>query len=256
MPKVSGLGDNFYIDGYDLSGDISSVDQLSGPLALLDSTAIKQYAFSRIPGKRDGTISFTSFFNNVAAPPPYGEHNVLKTLPTTDRISSYFRGSAIGNPAASIVAKQINYDPTRNNDGSLLVKVDNQGNSYGLEWGNMITPGIRTDTTATAAGAGNSYDTLASLAFGGQLYIHVFSVTGTSVTLTLYDSADNSSFASVAGFATSGAIAPGGAPTAMRIASANTVTIRRYVAIASTGTFSNAQFAVMLNKNPIAGVVF
>src|SRR6266487_1321657 len=131
MAKQSGLGDNFYIGGNDLSGDVSAVDTISGPQGLLDSTAIKQSAFSRMGGQRDGVMSFTSYFNPTLVT---GEHAILNTRPVTDRIMSYWRGTVLGGAAASLNAKQINYDPTRGNDGSLTVKVDGQGNSFGLEW--------------------------------------------------------------------------------------------------------------------------
>jgi hypothetical protein len=35
MAKQSGLGDNLYVAGYDLSGDIGSLETISGRLALL-----------------------------------------------------------------------------------------------------------------------------------------------------------------------------------------------------------------------------
>jgi hypothetical protein len=63
MSKSSGLGDNFLIGGFDLSGDVSSVDTISGPLATLGVTAIKSSANERIGGLRDGDLQFTSFFD-------------------------------------------------------------------------------------------------------------------------------------------------------------------------------------------------
>jgi len=65
MAKSSGLGDNFYAGGYDLSGDVASIDKLSGPLNLLEATGIKQLAEARIPGQRDGMMQFSSYFENT-----------------------------------------------------------------------------------------------------------------------------------------------------------------------------------------------
>ena len=64
--KMSGLGDNFYIGGYDLSGDVSALTQISGGPAALDVTGIKQSANSRIGGLRDGDMQFTTFFEHAA----------------------------------------------------------------------------------------------------------------------------------------------------------------------------------------------
>ena len=252
MAKVSGLGDNFYIAGVDISGDVNSLSQISCPGAVQDATDITQSATARLELLNDGALDFNVFFDTGPAGTT-GEHAVLSQLPYADSMASYYRGTALGSPAASINAKQLNYDWTRATDGSLMGAVSLQANGFGLEWGLQLTPGKRTDTGATAASAANSVDTAASLAFGAQMYVHLFAFTGTSVTIALWDSADNSTFAAMAGMTTTALTA---APAAQRVAISNTSTLRRYLAVATTGTFSNAQFAVMVNKNPVAGVIF
>jgi hypothetical protein len=145
MAKQTGLGDNCYVGGYDLSGDIGSLSKISGAQAVLDVTGINKSAHERIGGLRDGGIDFTAFFN-----PAIGQaHPVLSALPRTDVQVMYFRGTAIGNPAAACVAKQINYDGTRGADGALTFAVQAQANAFGLEWGKQLTAGKRTDTAAT-----------------------------------------------------------------------------------------------------------
>lgn len=251
MAKTEGLGDQAYVAGFDLSGNILSVGRLSGGPATLDVTPLNSLAYQRLGGLRDGAFEFVTAMDPAAG----AEHAALSTLPTADVIMTYFNNPALGSPAASLNAKQVNYDPARDQAGMLTFAVQGVGNSFGLEWGLQLTPGIRTDTTATAAGPSNSIDTLASASFGGQAYLQVFSVTGTSVTVAIWDSADNITFAAVAGFAFTAAT-PGGSPQAQRISISNVSTIRRYIAAATTGTFTNAQFAVQVVKNPIAGVVF
>jgi hypothetical protein len=243
MAKVSGLGDNLYVGGYNLSGDIGSLSNIHGGPATLDVTGIDKSAYERIGGLRDGGLGFTSFMNDSAnqAFPRF------KLLPTADVIVSYFRGTAIGNAAASCVAKLINYDPQRGSDGSLVFTTEAQANGFGLEWGLQMTPGQRTDTTATSPATGT--DTLASASFGLQAYLQVFAFTGTSVTVTLQDSADNSSFAAIGGGV---AFTAATGITSQRIATAGSQTVRRYVRAITTGTFSNAVFAVQLSKNDTA----
>ena len=65
MAKQSGLGDNFYIGGYDLSGDLSSIDQASGGPALIDVTGIKSLGNERIGALRSADLQFTSFWNST-----------------------------------------------------------------------------------------------------------------------------------------------------------------------------------------------
>jgi hypothetical protein len=245
VAKQSGLGDRCFVDGFDLSGDIGSLSAVHGGPAVLDVTGIDKSAYERIGGIRDGGLSFSAFMNDSAGQ----AHPRLKTLPRTDVLITYLRGTGIGSPAASLVAKQINYDGNRDSSGALTYTVEATSNAYGLEWGLQLTNGIRTDTTATN---GTGLDTLASASFGMQAYLQVFAVTGTSVTVAIEDSADNATFLPVSGATFVAASTTGG----QRIALANTANVRRYVRAVTTGTFTNAQFCVQVVKNEIAGQVF
>lgn len=246
--KTSGLGDNLYVGGYNLSGDIGAIDSISSPRGVLDDTGIDKLAHERLLSTKDGEISFTSFFNVDTAQ----EHPVLSVLPTTDIGVMYMRGTTAGNPAAAMIGKQVGYDPTRGADGSLTFKVQALASGYGLEWGKQLTAGTRTDTTATQ---GASLDNAASSAFGLQAYLQVFGFTGTDVTIKLQDSADNASWADL----TAGAFAQvtAGRQT-QRLATANNATVRRYLRVTTTtsGGFTSAAFAVMVTRNPVAGVTF
>lgn len=248
MAKQSGLGDNFYVGGYNLSGDTASVDEVGGGPALLDVTGIDRSAYERIGGVRDGRMEWTSHFN----PATGRQHEILKTLPTTDTQCMYFRGTTLGNPAAAMVAKQLNYDWTRADDGKVTMKVRAESNGYGVEWGRSLTAGLRTDTAATN---GASIDTTASAAFGGQAYLQVTAFTGTDVTVKIQDSADDAAFADVASLAFTQTTA---APTFQRISISNTATIRRYVraVTVTTGGVTSVTFAVVLVKNATAGIQF
>ena len=48
-----------------------------------------------------------------------------------------------------MVGLQTDYAPTRANDGSLTMAVTAQADGYGMEWGVLLTPWVRTDTGAT-----------------------------------------------------------------------------------------------------------
>jgi hypothetical protein len=237
MPKKSGLGQAIYVGGYDLSGDVGAVQTVSGGPDALEVTAINESAPERIGGIKSGEISFNSWFNTSAGQ----EHPALSSLPTTDRIVLYVDTPAIGGAAAGLNGKQINYDSDRAADGSLALSVQVLSNGETLEWCEMLTAGKRTDSTATT-GASIDFGSVSSL-FGASGYLEVFSVTGTSVTVTIEDSADNGTFAAVTGLAFT-AVTPGGAPSGQRLETLPTATIRRYVRATTTGTFSNAVFAV------------
>ena len=162
---------------------------------------------------------------------------------------SYFRGQAIGNPAASLNAKQLNYDATRANTGELTFKVEGDGDGYGLEWGIQLTPGTRTDSAATA---GAFYDNAAGSTFGGQAYFHLTAFSGTSVTIDIQSATTSGGSYSSTGLTTTAMVAIG----AQRLATSNSATINRYLKVITTGTFSNAVFAVVFVRNQTAGQVF
>jgi hypothetical protein len=251
VSKSSGLGDALFIHGFDSSGDIQALGSIGGGPALLNFTAIDKSAYERQGGERSGQIEFTAFHNHVAI--TGGTHEKLAALPRTDVILTYCRGTTLGADAASLVGKQVNYDPTRADDGMFTFGVSAQSNGYGIEWGNQLTAGIRTDTAATN---GTGIDTLASASFGGQAYLQAFSFAGTDVTVKIQDSADNATFADVAGFAFTQIT--GGTPLAERIALGNTATLRRYLraVTVTTGGFTSLAFAVNVIKNEVQGVVF
>jgi hypothetical protein len=250
VAKQSGLGDGLYIAGYNASGDIQQLGRIGGGPALLNMTGIDKSAYERKGGLRDGAFEMTTFFNSDTVTP--ATHEKLSALPRTDVLMTYCRGTVLGDPAASIVAKQANYDPQRGDDGMITFSVSAQANGYGTEWGRQLTAGVRTDTVATN---GTGIDTTASASFGGQAYLQVFAFTGTDATVKIQDSADNATFADVAGFAFTQITT---APTTERIALGNTATIRRYVraVTVTTAGFSSLSFSVNVIKNETAGVTF
>jgi hypothetical protein len=245
VTKQTGLGDNLYLAGYDLSGDIGSLSRIGGGPNPLPSTGIDKMAQERLGGIRDGGIEFTAWFNKATAQ----EHLRLSPLPTTDQIVTYCRGTLIGNPAASCVAKQINYDPDRGTDGSLTFGVQALANGYGLEWGNQLTAGKRTDTGATA---GTAVDGVAGASFGLQAYLHVFAFSGTDVTIKLQESSDNAgdAYADVTG----GGFTVVSGITSQRIATATNLAVERYLKVTTTTSagFTSVTFSVMVVRNAAA----
>ncbi|MFM9629364.1 hypothetical protein ACKI10_17275 [Streptomyces galilaeus] len=245
MAKKSGLGDNLYVAGYDLSGDIQQLGNVGGGPNPLPFTGINKSAFERKGGLLDGRLQMTTFFN----PGTDAAHPRLALLPRDDVIMGYYRGTALGDASANIVAKQVNYDGSRGDDGSFTFAVEAQSNGYSVEWGKSLTAGQRTDGSATN---GSSVDFgTGSTAHGLQAYLHVFAFTGTSVTVKLQESSDDGAgdaWADVTG----GAFAAATGVTSQRIATAAGQTVERYLRVATTGTFTNAVFAVSVIRNDVA----
>lgn len=240
MSKQSGLGDALLVAGVDLSGDIGALGNVHGGPALMDVTGIDKAGIERICGLFESGIDYSAWFN------PTGAHPELAALPTESQVITYCRGRQLGSPAASVVAKQIDYPGKRGNDGALGFDVSSQGSDgTPLEWGVLATPGIRTDATATN-GAG--IDGGAASAFGLTAYVHLLDFAGTSVTIKLQDSADGATFADIPG-ATFGALSAVGAT---RIETATNAAVRRHVRVVTTGTFTAATFAVAFVRREAA----
>jgi hypothetical protein len=245
MAKRSGMGMGLYIGGVAVSNDIGSIPQINSPRGVIDVTGIDKLAFERLLTHKDGNVNVAAHWN------PALEHTLFRTLPRTDTMCTLHLGDTIGAPAASLVAKQLNYDGTRNQDGSFPFAVNLQANGYGLEWGEMHTAGIDTDTTGTN---GSSLDSgAATTNFGLQAYLHVFAFTGTSVTVKIQGSSDNGAgdaFADITGATFAAANGVGW----QRIETGRTQAVERYTRVVTTGTFTNAQFAVMIVRNQVATV--
>ncbi|WP_431897923.1 hypothetical protein [Nonomuraea sp. bgisy101] len=246
MAKQSGLGDRLWVSGYNLSGDIGSLGRIGGGLAgTQDVTGIDKSAFERVGLARDGSFEYVAFWNTALD----RAHDRLSLLPTTDQILTYGRGAALGSPAASLVGKQIDYNPTRGNDGSLTLAVQTLANGYGIDWGRQLTAGERTDTGATN-GSSVDFGTGSTL-FGLQAFLHVTAFTGTDATIKLQQSSDNGAgdaWADVVGGAFTQVTA---GPTSERIQTARNQTVERYLRVVTTttGGFSSLTFVVAASRN-------
>lgn len=245
MAKQTGLGDQLFINGYDVGADINSITSASTPRDTLPSTGITKSANERLFGKRDGSAEFVSYFNDATDQ----VHAALKGLPRTDVQVMYLRGAGIGSEAFCINGKQIDYNPQRGDDGSLLFTTSVQGNAYGADWSDQLTAGKATHASAAST---TSLDTLASVAFGWQAYLQVFSVGSGTATITIEDSADNAAFATLSG----GVFTNATARTFERLqSSSDTATVRRYLRVTTSGVFTNLVFAVAINKNQAARAI-
>ena len=244
MAKQTGLPCALYCAGYDIGGDTQSFALHGGP-ALLDVTDITQSAFSRLGGLRNGTVDWVSYMDGAAG----ASHAALSPLPTADVVTTVLIGPiAAGCPALSQTSKQIGYDPTRAQDGSLTFAISDQSNGFAQEWGVALTAGKRTDTSATV---GAFYDNGAGQSNGAQGYLQVFSFAGTDATVKIqHATTSGGSYSDLITF-TQTTTAPG----AQRATAAGTVNEFLKVTTVTAGGFSSLIFAVQVTVNTTA-VVF
>lgn len=243
MGKSTGLGMGFDVDGVDVSGDVNSFGRIGGGVTgTQEMTGIDKLAPERVGLLRDGGVEWVSYFNPTLAHPKFS------ALPTADVVCGIRFDQTLGGPGAGMVGKQVNYDPKRAKNGSLLVDIKTMCNGFGLEFGQFLTAGKRADTTATNGASVDYGAAIGTTNFGLQMYVQLYAFTGTSVTIAIQSSTDNAvgdAFAAVTG-ATTGALSAIGA---VRVATATNVAVERYLRVVTTGTFTVATFSVLCVRN-------
>lgn len=232
MTKQSAIGSSLLIAKYDVSGDIGALSGTNFGRDVIEVTSIQDVAPYRIAGRKHGEMAFQSYWNTAAgqAVP------VFQAMPTTDVLSTIaIAATAVGDPAASMPAKQLTYDPAYGADGSLTASVNMESTAaVALEWGQVLTTGKQTFASGSVNGTSIDFGATSTL-FGAAAYLHAISLGSGTVTVKVQDSADNSSFADVTGMAFT-AVTTG---TSERVQGAVNATVRRYVRINVSGTYTN-----------------
>lgn len=240
MTKAGGLGQNFYVHGVDLSGDTSRVDNASSPRETQDATGINSNAAERILNRGSGRLAWTSFFNPAASQ----AHPTLSALPTTDIHVMWTLGTTRGDEVACLVAKQVNYDPSRAADASLLIAVEALGQGERLEWCDLLvakkTHASATDETGIDFGSQTTA--------GGVGYLQHFSAASGTVEYDIEDSSNSTNgvdgaWANLLGFTD---VATPWAATAQRVEV--TGTVERWVRASTNGVFTTAVLAVAFRR--------
>ena len=243
--KSTGLGERFFLNAYDLSGDIGAIGSLTDSRNQQDVTSLKDLAHARLGLLKDAALSYTAFFDVAAG----GEHPVLRGLPQSALVT-WATGTAAGSPAGSLIANATDYALSRGADGSLVITPSAAGSGYGMEWGNLLTTGLQ---TFASSGVGTYIDDYVPIfgtlplpsVLGLTAYLHVISVGSGTATVHIQDSSDHISFADVTGAVFTGATGP----TSQRIATSATQAVKRYLQISAAGTFTNLVAAVAVVRH-------
>ena len=232
MAKKAGLAQKFFHGIYDLSGDVGSVDTWSTPISVLDVTGIDKSAMERVQGLADGTFAFTAFFNAAAL----AAHVALR-VPTAGAPVTWAIGQSVGDVAGMIQGVGVSYDPTRGADGALTFSVGLESYTTVPVWGVMLTPGLKTDTSAAN---GATLDQSAQTTAGAEAILHVTSFTGSNFTATVQDSSNGSSWGTLKAFTQ----VPDTGSERVTVSG----TVERYVRVISAGTFNPVSFAVSFRR--------
>jgi len=240
MSKTSGVGSYLFVDKFDLSGDIGAISSIAANRNLQDISNIQQGATQRLALRRDGALAYNAFFNSTALS---GSYAVLHALDGAQSLFTWASGSAAGAVAASLRARQADYQTALGADGSLGLTASAQGDGYGLEWANMLTTGKQTFASTDNGSTVDDYFPVfaaASTDFGLAAYLHVVSIGSGTATVAVQHSSDDISYADVTG----GVFTDVTAATSERIQTATDLNILRYLRINVTDTFTDLVLAV------------
>lgn len=240
MTVESAIGSRFFLDGYDISGDVGQIGTVRISNSPIDISNITESGMRRLSGRKGGEMSWNVFFNDAAAQ----EHAALKAINRTNRYAGWaHRCAAIGDSGIAMLGKQMNYDWNLGADGGLVGSVQMLSNGAPVEPGILLTPGKRTDTGATN---GASHNFGGATAFGLSAYVFLTAFSGTDITIALEDSANNSSFAAITG----GSFGQFTGVGAGRIQTAVDGAVRQYTRVVTTTSagFTSATFVVFLTR--------
>lgn len=197
MAKENGLNVRLYVAGYDISGDANALGAMGYTNSLYDITTLDVSATKRLLGPVDGSLEVNGYFDNAAGKihPVFTSNS--GSLPTADQNVLVPLGSAVGDPAIGMVAKEANYD-TERGDTAITVKSSFKVSGYAPEFSTMLTAH---DDTITSSTSGTAVDDSSSSSSGGSWFYQIlaFSAVGGNArwTVNLQHSTDDSTYTDV-----------------------------------------------------------
>lgn len=242
MAKKSGLGQNFYAHGFDISGDVGAVNNLTVSRAELLVTGLDKSAVERLAGMGDGTIDFTAFFNDAAGQ----EHLALRGMPSTSAMWTWLMGGLVaGDAGMSGTVQQMNYASTRGRDGSMEMGATGSARDGYPPFEDHVSLTAGKITHASAASSA-SVDNAAATTLGGIGFLQFFSRASGTPTFVIEHSTDNAVWATLLTFTNTGGATPFGERKTV------TGTVNRYLRVTTTGVFTTGVFWVGFRRG-IAG---
>lgn len=236
MSVIHGSKTQVRVNGRDLTGYLKTFD-LADTIDKADTTVFSNTAKTCIPGLRDGTIKAGGFWDGALNAV---DDVMLAALgASTDSIWTLWPSGehAVGDVGYAAACVETTYGVRAVETDVIAVSADANAN-HGIDEVKSHHP-LASEATGTIDSA--SVDGSAASTAGGVSYLHVTALTATNIVVTVEDSADNASWATLITHST--VVAAG---ASARIALATTATVRRYtrsqavITGAGAATYSHA----------------
>ena len=185
-----------YVDGYDISGDGSSLE-VNAASVMADDSTFTNTGRTHKKGLKDDKLSYEGFFDDDAAQVDAIFAALREAAGSSvDIVSNYPDLDTVGKQGTAGLIENSNY--TAPSKVSELVTV--KGN-FGIEGGLMQVKSLGAKATATGSTTGTAIDDGAQSLLGGTWLVHVFAISAVGgnarVLFTLQDSADNANWLTV-----------------------------------------------------------
>lgn len=239
MGKLSSARTRAYLDEFDVSGSINSVD-LGLKQVIIPVTCFSDDGPKKIVGNYDHQFAWTGFGDFVAGGFDAQAFNDFRT--DEDHYLSTIFGTTEGSPGYDDFVRVMDQVRSGQVDGAQLLNINGEG-SGGRSRTTLLRAGVITAGNGTGRNVG-----VTTLGKVTRVIFRVLAFTGTSVTLKIQGSSDDGAgdaYADIAGL-TSGALTAAGV-----VAVTTTAALEAWRRVVASGTFSNCQ--VIVTSGVVAG---
>ena len=197
MGKALSSNTKVYANGYDISGDSSSVEIGLSP-NVADHTTFVDTGRKRMRSLNDDQLTWEGFFDDSA------------TSNQEDALMSYLRGVVQDSDMVSVypdtdvlgkIGSAGTIDNSNLNTPIKVAELVTVKATFGIEGGAQRITSLGTKATVTGPTHGTGIDDLASSALGGSWYYHIFAIAASGgnarIQIALEDSANNVDFLTV-----------------------------------------------------------
>lgn len=203
------------------------------PVDMAENTTYQSQSKTYEPGLDDGQLALEAIFSNAEII-EIESWAKADTYPWTRLLD----GAAVGNGGESLLGLKQSIDVSSPVGDIVQAAITVQADG-GVDRVVSLHDVIASET---AAGQESSHDSGAASANGGVAVVHLIGFTGTSISIKIEDSANDSTFADLATFT---ALTDVGSE---HVVVAEGTTVDRYLRAAWTGTFTSATFVVTFGR--------
>lgn len=222
------IASKIYLGGYDLTNYLQGFS-VQGQMATAETSTLGDTFQQFLSGLKNGTATLNGLYDGADG----GDVDAINAaFGSTNKVAMIFpQGDTLGRDGVGLYGFVNTVSIDGDTGSAMMISADLQSNN-----GFGIGVSLHALSAATGAGNGASVDNGAATTGGGESLLLVTAFSGTDATIVTADSADDSSFATIATHTQ---------VTTARVTDRQTVSgaVRRYLRYTISGTFTSITFA-------------